>query len=187
MTALAHAFPAEIPAERTSVRSRLLATELPRADEQLALALVWDEPESDTSQSSVPATAPGTVRTPNLPMPAKGWAGRLAVAAVEVQLGQRPAAQLSRWVSQAVMTRMAAELRKQQPAARRLSQPPNPHAAERLSSPSPGVVEAVAIVNVGKRSRAVAMRLELVPATPSRLIKGPQPTEKWVATALDIL
>lgn len=123
------------------------------------------------SQAQVAQVPDGT---PRLPSPAP-WVGRLAPAILEVVAGERPAAQLTRWVSgeirETLARRGAAAMRHpagkgRPPACRRVR-------SVRVTEPAPGVIEASAVVLGGTRARAVAIRLEIV--------RG-----RWLATAVEI-
>ena len=111
---------------------------------------------------------------PRLPSPAP-WVARLAPAILEVVAGERPAAQLTRWVSgeirETLARRGAAALR--HPAGK--GRPPQCRRVRsvRITEPAPGVIEASAVVLGGVRARAVALRLEVV-------------RERWLVTALEL-
>lgn len=90
---------------------------------------------------------------------------RLALVACEILAGTRSIEQIARWVSEDVY-RMLAE---RAIAARRArsARPPeeriHPHvtvATTRISEPRDGIVEGVALVTIGPRTRAVCVRLE---------------------------
>jgi hypothetical protein len=109
-----------------------------------------------------------------LPAPAP-WVARLAPAIIEVAAGERPAGQLTRWVTrdirETLARRGAAALRHpagkdRAPICRRVR-------SVRVTSPAPSVIEASAVVIGAVRARAVALRLEAV--------RG-----RWLATAVEL-
>ena len=104
----------------------------------------------------------------------RAWARRLVQALVEVLAGDRPAAQLVRWTSTEVYDEVAALL----PGPRRSG-----HTAGRalraavcsvhLTEPADGVAEVAATVRRGRRTTAVALRLEGLDG-------------RWQCTALEV-
>ena len=104
-----------------------------------------------------------------LPDPRR-WSARLAQGIVEALHGHRPLQQLVRWTDEPVYTMLARQL-----AARRPSDGPRPLVRSvRVCAPSDGVVEVGVVVEVGRRCRALAMRLEGLDG-------------RWCCTVLDIL
>lgn len=103
----------------------------------------------------------GPVRTPAAELPApRPWTARFAQAVVEVLAGARSAAQLSRYATLDVLEHL-------ERATGRLGSRPGAAPARtprvtsvHLSQPVGSVVEACAIVDTGRRRRAVALRLE---------------------------
>src|SRR4051812_11804854 len=100
-------------------------------------------------------------RSTPLALPDAGaWTQRLALAVVEVLGGARTASQLSRYATLEVLERLergAGRLARREGAT--------PAKCPRLSSlhvcePRHGVVEACAVIDTGRRRRAVALRLE---------------------------
>ncbi len=121
---------------------------------------------ADEDRGEVPAADPAVV------------ARRLAVAAVEVILGSRPAAQLARWLTPGVLQalRMRADLHRRAVAGeQRTSTGSRPPAVRRahVCMVEPHVVEAAVVVDDSLRVRAVAVRLETHRGV-------------WRATALDV-
>lgn len=91
----------------------------------------------------------------------RGWAARLAQAAVETAAGQRPASQLVRWTTPEVYT----DLERRSRAVAAVSAPRTRRTRPQVLSlhlcrPSAGAMEVSVHVRHGERSRAVAMRLE---------------------------
>ena len=104
----------------------------------------------------------------DLPEP-RAWGGRLVQALVEVLAGDRPAGQLVRWTSGEVYDDVTAmvPLRGRPGAARRPRPPgrtgPPSRATVRsvhVTEPADGVAEVAATVTRGRRTTAVALRLE---------------------------
>ncbi|WP_299442726.1 Rv3235 family protein [uncultured Phycicoccus sp.] len=102
-----------------------------------------------------------TPRT-DLPDP-REWAGRMALALLEVMSGQRPAPQVVRWTTPevyAVLARRAARVARRGIEGRR---PQVRHRVAvrrvRVCEPADGVAEASVVVQHGPRVRAVALRL----------------------------
>ena len=150
---------------------------------QAELPLMWVLP------GGLPATPPSApalrvvepfTDAPAAPHPA-AWVARIAPAILEVVAGERPAAQLTRWTARdihATLARRAAVAMrhpagKDRPAQCRRTQ------SVRLCSPAVGIVEACAVVAGAERTRAVALRLELVNQS------GPHPP-RWLITACEI-
>lgn len=109
-----------------------------------------------------------------LPAPAP-WVARLAPAILEVAAGERPAGQLSRWVTTEIretLARRGAAARRH-PAGKDLPLQGRRVRSVRVTSPAPGVIEASAVVVGTARARAVAIRLEAV--------RG-----RWLATAVEL-
>ncbi|MGA1501100.1 MAG: Rv3235 family protein [Candidatus Nanopelagicales bacterium] len=128
------------------------------------------EPDDHDADGSAGASA----RPGGLPAPAP-WVARLAPAIIEGAAGERPAGQLTRWVTrdirETLARRGAAALR--HPAGK--DRPPQCRRVRsvRVTSPAPGIIEASAVVIGSVRARAVALRLEAV--------RG-----RWLATAVEL-
>ena len=102
-----------------------------------------------------------------LPDP-RGWAGRLALATVEVLAGTRPLPQLRRWTSDDVyaqLRRRSARGRVADACPDRARGPGGAHRPTRVRAvhvcqPSVDVAEVSVVVDDGRRARALALRLE---------------------------
>jgi hypothetical protein len=131
-----------------------------------SLALAFPPPCSDAVPLRLvpPAAGPaefGPTRSdPATLIAPRPWTARFAQAVVEVLAGARPAGQLSRFTSLDVLEHLERAVGRLggRPA---LAPPPCPRVSSvHVSEPCRGVVEACAIVDTGRRSRAVALRLE---------------------------
>lgn len=160
--------------------------------EQLPLALTWQiapgvpatrplelaplttsVQELEQTRSAVGSIlAPNHIRVPNeegdlvdVPHPIS-WAGHMARMVFEVSCGERPSAQLNRWVSRDQLSLLA--LRGQS-----YSRHPATRAQKGLSrlrkvrgvramQVAPGIIEASAVLVGATRSHAIAMRMEAV-------------------------
>ncbi len=101
-----------------------------------------------------------TAPRPGLP-PAGRWAASLSVALVEVLQGRRAAAQLSRWVQEDVLARVAlVERRRRASVPRSLAPPPVQVHSVRVQHPRADVAEVAAHLGLGRQRHAVALRLE---------------------------
>ena len=145
---------------------------------QLALPLDWRLPGGLPAE---PPPAPRHLRLvtdaesePGLPPPGP-WVARLAPAILEVAAGDRPPAQLRRWVTrelhETLSRRHAAAVR--HPVGKARSPQCRRVRSVRVFPVSAGVVEASTVVIGAARARAVAIRLEA--------IRG-----RWLATAIEI-
>jgi len=101
-----------------------------------------------------------------LPDPAP-LAHRFAQAVVEIVAGDRPATQLSRYATLAVLDQLDRTVRRRGAvmARQERSTPRGPAARPRVTSvrvsePADGAVEACAVISTGARRRALAFRLE---------------------------
>ena len=103
---------------------------------------------------------------------ASAWAASLVVAVVQALLGQRPSAQLSRWLSDEVLSAVVRRLRQYRAASPRRVIAVG-LASVRVQHPQPEVAEVAARVVVGGSSAAVALRLEAL-------------GERWLCTALEL-
>ncbi|MFP5253194.1 MAG: Rv3235 family protein [Actinomycetes bacterium] len=106
----------------------------------------------------------------------RAWAARFAQAVVEVAGGDRPLPQLLRWTSPRVYAELGRRVRvmaQSRPVEqRRRTVRPQVHSVH-LCRPVPAVAEVSVHVRHGRRSRAIAARLEL---------RG----DRWTCTALRI-
>jgi hypothetical protein len=129
------------PALRSVVDRRLHAVPDPEDDENF-----FDR--QPTSRSALPDPVP--------------VAGRFAQAVIEVVAGARPKAQLIRWTTEPVYAqighRLTALARAGAPGTRGVQA--GVVRSLHVSEPAPGVAEACALVHLGRRARALALRLE---------------------------
>lgn len=111
---------------------------------------------------------------PRLPE-AGAWASSLALAAVEVARGRRPIGQLSRWVTEDQLDRLARlAARSPRPASTAPRQVLQARVqSARVQFPTRDVAEAAVHVRIGPRSVPVALRLDAI-------------FDRWLATALDL-
>jgi hypothetical protein len=118
-----------------------------------------------------PAQAAGPAADDGPPEP-RAWTARLAQAMVEVFVGARSAAQLSPFATLDVLHQL-------ERATGRLGAGPGqrtrrPHVRSvHVSHPRPGVAEACAVLDLGVRHRAIALRLD-------------ERRGRWVCTALHL-
>ncbi len=125
------------------------------------------------------------VDTPSAPSPAgedqpdeevRAWAARFAQAVVEVAGGDRPLPQLLRWTSPRVYAELGRRVRvmaQSRPVEQRRRTLRPQVRSVHLCRPVPTVAEVSVHVRHGRRSRAIAARLELR-------------SERWTCTALRI-
>lgn len=137
--------------------------------------LLWDEP---VLQGTAGGPAPGP-DTDTVPPELTAWARRFAQAVVEVVAGHRPSSQLVRWTTKEVYRDLERRTRLAQRAAAAAGGMPVQRStllpqvrSVHLCPLGPGVVEASVHVRHGRRSRAVALRLEDV-------------SDRWRCTALE--
>lgn len=169
---------------RTEPRDRHLslieggASDAPR---QLTLPLTWqispgvpahpaaalidpiDEPDDDAIGDDMPDP--------------RAWTAQIARAIVEVAHGERPPAQLSRWVTKPQLSLLAARGRSfaRHPASRTQGSTSRLRRIRgvRCCRISPGIVEASAVIVGAQRSSALALRLQAY--------RG-----RWVVTAVEM-
>jgi hypothetical protein len=108
---------------------------------------------------------------PGLP-DAQQWSARLALAVIQTLLGQRPVAQLNRWMVDDVLAAISLMQRHNLKVRGRTAVPAALRSV-RLQHPSPEAVEVSAHVVIGKRSAAMAFRLEAL-------------GDRWLCTALEL-
>jgi len=119
---------------------------------QLPLPFEPAVPASQPSPGGRPAPRDGAPADP------REWALRFSQVALEVATGLRPAAQLVRWTTPAVVASLG---RLHALAQRGGGRPPRATVRSvRLSEPVPGVGEVAAVVTAGPRVRALAFRME---------------------------
>ncbi|WP_375426725.1 Rv3235 family protein [uncultured Friedmanniella sp.] len=162
----------------TAALVALLADSRPPAERWQATPLVPAGPTQPTLDLR-PPSAPVVLlpaddlaehTVPGLP-DAQAWSVALATRLLEVLTGHRAVGQLSRWLSEDVLTGLAEQLpRVRVPGAAR--QPVRLQSV-RLQYPRTGAVEVSVHARPGRASLACAFRLE---AQPSR----------WLCTALDL-
>jgi Family of unknown function (DUF6459) len=108
---------------------------------------------------------------PDLP-DARQWSTTLALALIQALLGQRPVAQLNRWAADEVLAAISMCQRRNLPLRGRIAIPAAVRSV-RVQHPEPGVAEVAAHVAIGKRSAAIAFRLEAL-------------GDRWLCTALEL-
>jgi hypothetical protein len=108
---------------------------------------------------------------PGLP-DAREWSTALALAVSQTLLGQRPAAQLNRWVAEEVLVAIGSYQRRSLSMHGRLAVPTALRSV-RVQHPDPEVAEVSAHVVIGGRSAALAFRLEAL-------------GDRWLCTALEL-
>lgn len=153
--------PAQPPARRLTAAGPAVARP-PTLDERVRVVRGVDRSlvleATDEDRGSPPATDPALV------------VRRLATASVEVVLGSRPVAQLTRWVAPGMLDALRA--RAVTPAQARPSRAPTCRGVH-VCLVEEHVAEATAVVDDGRRVRAVAVRLETHRGS-------------WRATALEV-
>jgi hypothetical protein len=108
---------------------------------------------------------------PGLP-DAREWSTALALAVVQTLVGQRPVAQLNRWVDEEVLVAISIYQRRSLSLHGRLAVSTALRSI-RVQHPDPEVAEVSAHVVMGKRSAAMAFRLEVL-------------GDRWMCTALEL-
>jgi hypothetical protein len=108
---------------------------------------------------------------PELP-DAREWSTTLALALIQAMLGQRPVAQLNRWVVEEVLAAISVYQRRSLAQHGRIAMPTAVRSV-RVQHPDPEVAEVAAHVAIGKRSAAMAFRLEAM-------------GDRWLCTALEL-
>jgi hypothetical protein len=108
---------------------------------------------------------------PGLPDPEQ-WSAALALAIVQAVLGQRSVSQLNRWVADEVLVAISMYQRRNLALHGRIAVPVAVRSV-RVQHPDPGVTEVAAHVAIGKRSAAMAFRLEAF-------------GNRWLCTALEL-
>jgi len=103
---------------------------------------------------------------------ASEWGASLVMAVVLALLGQRPVAQLNRWLADDVLSAVARQFRQHRATAPRRVVPVGLYSV-RAQHPQPEVAEVAARVRVGRSSAAVALRLEAL-------------GDRWLCTALEL-
>jgi hypothetical protein len=108
---------------------------------------------------------------PGLP-DAQEWSTTLALAVIQALVGRRPVAQLNRWVVDDVLMAINIYQRRSLSRHGRIAVPTALRSV-RVQHPDPEVAEVSAHVVIGKRSAAMAFRLEAL-------------GERWLCTALEL-
>ncbi len=151
-------------------RPTLRRLPIPAAEPRPALRLVREpEPGDLPGQESLSLVVPppGRVAPPDpaanardqLPDP-RSWAAQFVQVALEVAAGFRPQGQVVRWTSPEVFETLCLRHRLAAARGEARRRPVIRVRAMQLGTPRPGVVEAAAVVDDGRRARAVALRLE---------------------------
>lgn len=165
-----------IPVEEASPRPRLSLIEggLGSEPRQLALPLTWQVAPGVPAHPSSGATP--IARADSMPDPT-AWANQIARAIVEVAHGERPSAQLSKWVTKSQLSALAARGRSfaRHPASRSQGSTSRLRRIRgvRCCHVAPGIVEASAVIVGAQRSSAIAFRLQAY--------RG-----RWVVTAVEM-
>ena len=103
---------------------------------------------------------------------AQEWSTTLALAVIQALLGQRPVSQLNRWVVDEVLVAIGMYQRRSLALHGRIAVPRQLRSV-RIQHPDPEVAEVSAHVAIGKRSAAMAFRLEAL-------------GDRWLCTALEL-
>jgi len=103
---------------------------------------------------------------------AREWSTAFALAVIQTLLGQRSVAQLNRWVAEDVLASISMYQRRSLRVNGRTAVPAALRSL-RIQHPDPEVAEVSAHVAFGKRSAAMAFRLEAL-------------GERWLCTALEL-
>jgi len=182
-----------MPSPSKSPRRAAARQPLPDAQAIRALAVPDLAPPFDDSEPARPSTqvtAPlpdghgttvaGTSRSdPQSVQVAGTWPSQFAQVLSETLAGSRPASQLTPWTTERARERISQLspllAASRQPRVRRVI----------ITSPVQGVLEMTVIVDIGSRSRAVAVRLERPsPATPPMTGQSARPAA-WLCTAVE--
>lgn len=146
--------------------TRLPQQRQPAAYVQGTLALRFELPGGLDAIPSPPAlSVVGEENCPSTAPPAEEWAARFLQAVIEVIGCQRPLTQLVRWTSETVYDEIATRKetvagqirRRQQPTGRAAR---NQVATVHIGHPYAEIAEVSARVKIGRRSRAIAARLD---------------------------
>jgi hypothetical protein len=108
---------------------------------------------------------------PGLP-DARAWSATLALAVIQTLLGQRPVAQLNRWMVEEVLAAINICQRRSLSLHGRTAVPTALRSVH-VQHPDPDVAEVSVHVAIGKRSAAIAFRLEAL-------------GDRWLCTALEL-
>lgn len=108
---------------------------------------------------------------PGLP-DAQEWSTTLALAVIQALVDQRPVSQLNRWVVEEVLATISIRQRRGRSLHGRTAVPTALRSVH-VQHPGPEVAEVSAHVAIGKRSAAMAFRLEAL-------------GDRWLCTALEL-
>jgi Family of unknown function (DUF6459) len=108
---------------------------------------------------------------PGLPN-AEEWSTMLALAIIQALLGQRPVAQLNRWIADEVLSAISLCQRRNLRQHGRIAVPIALRSV-RVQHPDPAAAEVAAHLMIAKRSAAMAFRLEAL-------------GDRWLCTALEL-
>jgi hypothetical protein len=171
-----------VPVDRPLSGLHLVPGLAPAAPQQLPLALEWEVAPGVPAVPPVPVDlrivgdAPTPEELADLPDPGR-WVSQLARAIAEVSVGERPPAQLTRWVSRSELSRLSlrATYVARHPSARAQRGVTRLRTvrAVRICPVAPGIIEASAVLVGTDRAQAIAIRLEAVGG-------------RWLATAIDL-
>jgi hypothetical protein len=100
------------------------------------------------------------------------WSITLALAIIQTLLGQRPVAQLNRWMVEEVLVAITIYQRRSLSQHGRIAVPATLRSI-RIQHPDPEVAEVSAHMAIGQRSVAMAFRLEAL-------------GDRWLCTALEL-
>ena len=137
--------------------------------------------ESDAAEVVAPRDGGARITTvkarwaarPRLGLPdAQQWSAALALAVVQALLGHRAVAQLNRWVVDEVLVAIGMYQRRSLAVHGRIAIPTAVRSV-RVQHPDPQVAEVAVHVAIGKRSAAMAFRLEAL-------------GDRWLCTALEL-
>ena len=103
---------------------------------------------------------------------AQEWSAKLALAITQTLVGQRPVAQLNRWVVDEVLAAITMYQRRSLRTRGRIAMSAALRSI-RVQHPDPEVAEVAGHVVIGKRSAAMAFRLEAL-------------GDRWLCTALEL-
>ncbi len=182
-----------MPSPSKSPSRAIARRPLPDAQAIRALAVPDLAPPFDDSEPARPSTqvteplpdgqgttVAGASRSDPQPVPLTGtWPSQFAQVLSETLAGSRPASQLNPWTTERARERISQLgpllAASRQPRVRRVI----------ITSPVQGVLEMTVIVDIGSRSRAVAVRLERPsPATPPITGQSARPAA-WLCTAVE--
>ena len=161
--------PGAVPAAEVQGTLALDVLRRPEVPVQRHLAAVTASEQLRDTSDDAPTTAPPDPEV-------RAWAARFAQAVVEVAGGDRPLPQLLRWTSPRVYAELGRRVRvmaQSRPVEQRRRTLRPQVRSVHLCRPVPTVAEVSVHVRHGRRSRAIAARLELR-------------SDRWTCTALRI-